>query len=89
MVMVCRDEEINFKSNLALWLPIVDYFIFLIDSRTKDNSYQVIEEILSRPRRGKFKILTYEFEGFGQARTQVLNFQTSMLIPNETILRRA
>ena len=24
--MICRNEDVNFKSNLALWLPIAKYF---------------------------------------------------------------
>lgn len=71
MVMMCRDEEVNLKSNLKLWLAVVDYFIILIDSRTKDNSIEVAKSILDPSRRNKYKIVTYTFEGFGQARTQV------------------
>jgi hypothetical protein len=26
VTMICRNEDVNFKSNLALWLPIAKYF---------------------------------------------------------------
>ena len=26
VAMICRNEDVNFKSNLALWLPIAKYF---------------------------------------------------------------
>jgi hypothetical protein len=71
MTMICRDEEVNLRANLAQWFPIIDYFIFLIDSRTKDNTWKVIDSIFSASKVNRFKTVTYEFEGFGQARTLV------------------
>ena len=68
--MICRDEEVNFRSNLHLWLGIVDYFVFMVDSRTTDQSVSAINEIL----RGKtrYEVIPYEFTGFGSARTDSL-----------------
>lgn len=66
--MMCRDEEVNFKTNLASWLPIVDYFVFMIDNRTKDNSIETISAILKPARKG-YKVIVYNFTGFGTART--------------------
>jgi len=28
---ISRNEAVNYETNLALWLPVVDYFVFLID----------------------------------------------------------
>lgn len=71
ITMICRDEAVNFKANLAAWLPIVDYYVFMIDSRTKDDSVEVINNIL-KPAGKDFKIVHYNFSGFGQGRTQSL-----------------
>eukprot|EP01035_Chromulina_nebulosa_P025391 gene25391-33141_t len=72
MTMICRDEEVNLRANLAQWFPIIDFFIFLIDSRTKDNTLKVIDRIFAGSKANSFKAITYEFEGFGQARTSSL-----------------
>lgn len=72
MVMMCRDEAVNFKSNLASWLPIVDYFVFMVDSRTTDDSEKVISSILD-PALKDYKVVSYNFTGFGQGRTQSLD----------------
>lgn len=71
MTMIIRDEEINLKSNLALWLSIVDYFVFLVDTRTIDNSINAIETILNNST-SQYKILPNEFDGFGSSRTRSL-----------------
>ena len=68
ITMICRDEAVNFKTNLPGWLDIVDYFVFLIDERTSDNSVEVIRSILS-PVNKDYVILPYNFTGFGPART--------------------
>ena len=65
--MMCRDEEINLKSNLKHWLNIVDFFIFLIDKRTIDNSIKTIQETLIDTK--IYRIIMYDFDGFGNART--------------------
>jgi hypothetical protein len=70
ITMICRDEEVNFRSNLKLWLGVVDYFVFMIDSRTTDQSVLAIEEILKG--QAEYEIVPYEFEGFGPARTDSL-----------------
>ena len=72
ITMICRDEEVNFKANLAKWTQIVDFFVFLIDRRTTDGSVATIERILNKANK-KFKIVEYDFTGFGPARTQSLN----------------
>jgi hypothetical protein len=89
MTMICRDEEVNLRANLAAeWFPIIDFFIFLIDSRTKDNTRKVIDGIFAGSKANSFKAITYEFVGFGQARTSVshnvnlLTFKTSVIIHN-------
>lgn len=74
MTMICRDEEVNLRANLAQWFPIIDFFIFLIDSRTKDNTRKVIEGLFAGLKANSFRAITYEFEGFGQARTSVSRF---------------
>ena len=71
ITMICRDEEVNFKSNLALWLPVADYFVFMMDMRTKDRSRETIAEILSG--NAPYEVVSYEFDGFGTARTASLD----------------
>ena len=65
--MIIRDEVVNLKSNLALWLKSIDFFVFLVDERTSDGSEQVIRDIIGT--RASFQIMTYKFDGFGPART--------------------
>ena len=82
VAMICRDEQVNFESNLALWLEVADYFIFIMDTRNTDDSEQVIARILSgtttnndnsntTPQKSAkgYQIVKNEFIGFGQART--------------------
>lgn len=68
MTMICRDEEVNFKENLAKWIPVVDYYVFVVDQRTTDNSVTTIKQILDSGHK-EYKIVLSEFTGFGQART--------------------
>ncbi len=68
LTMISRDEGVNFKSNLALWLPIVDYFTILVDNRTIDDSHAIINQILEGRAKG-YKIIDYVFDGFGSSRT--------------------
>ena len=72
MTMICRNEAVNFRSNLASWFPVVDYFVFIMDTRNSDDSEAVIADILDA-KGGKgakgYKIIKNEFIGFGQART--------------------
>ncbi len=68
LTMISRDEAVNFKSNLALWLPIVDYFTILVDNRTVDDSHAAINQILEGRAKG-YKIIDYVFDGFGPSRT--------------------
>ena len=68
--MICRDEEVNFRSNLHLWLGVIDYFVFMVDSRTTDQSVSAINEILHG--KSRYEVLPYEFTGFGSARTDSL-----------------
>jgi hypothetical protein len=70
ITMICRNEEVNFRSNLALWLPVVEFYVFMLDDRTTDSSRSVIQEILDG--KARYKIFDYEFEGFGPARTASL-----------------
>eukprot|EP01039_Chlorochromonas_danica_P007361 gene7361-8143_t len=72
--MICRDEEVNLRSNLPLWTEAVDYFVFLLDDRTIDKSRAAIHTILT-PRRIPHVIKNYTFTGFGAART--LSLQTA------------
>lgn len=67
--MILRDEAVNIKSNLPLWLSIVDYFVFMVDTRTQDDTHDAIKSIL---RNKEFKIVPYLFDGFGPARTASL-----------------
>ena len=56
MTMMIRDEAINLRSNLPLWVSIVDYFVFLVDVRTTDDSKHAIAEILTGKVKG-FQII--------------------------------
>lgn len=67
MTMMIRDEAVNIKSNLPLWSKIIDYFIFMIDERTIDDTEKSIKDILGN--KIPYKILYYQFNGFGPART--------------------
>ena len=67
MTMMIRDEAVNLKSNLPMWLPFIDYFVFIVDDRTSDSSVQTIENVIKD--KSRFKIFPYEFTGFGPART--------------------
>jgi hypothetical protein len=69
--MIARDEAVNFESNLALWLPVIDYFVFMVDSRTRDETNSTIARILDGNCKG-YHIKDYLFEGFGPARTASL-----------------
>jgi hypothetical protein len=71
LTLICRNEEINLKSNLALWLPVIDYFVFLMDDRNNDQSKAVIKDTLNQ--RAKYVITDYHFEGFGPARSMSLD----------------
>lgn len=72
ITMICRDEAVNFRANLAMWTSLADYYVFLMDSRTVDDSATVVRDILSAS--GKdFHIQHYNFTGFGAARTMSLN----------------
>lgn len=71
ITMMCRDEEVNLKSNLRHWLYVVDYFVFLVDNRTVDNTIQTIRDILID--NNIFRIIMYDFDGFGNARTLSLS----------------
>jgi hypothetical protein len=66
--MICRDEAVNFRANLREWIGIVDYYVFLVDSRTVDDTVDVISSILT-PVGKDFRIRYYNFTGFGPART--------------------
>jgi hypothetical protein len=70
VAMICRNEEVNFKSNLLLWTQGegIKYFLFLMDDRNTDNSPATIKKILSGV--AEYAIVTSPFEGFGQARTK-------------------
>jgi hypothetical protein len=70
VTMICRDEEVNFKANLALWLPVAKYFVFMLDTRTKDQSKGTLAQILGG--KAQYEVIPYEFEGFGPARTASL-----------------
>lgn len=74
MTMICRDEEVNLRSNLPLWAEAVDYFVFLLDDRTIDKSVAAIHAILT-PLHIPHVIKNYTFTGFGAART--LSLQTA------------
>ena len=71
MTMIIRDEAVNINSNLHLWLGIVDYFVFLLDERTQDDSDAAIRRILDESKT-PYRIDYHEFDGFGSARTKSL-----------------
>jgi hypothetical protein len=71
MTMIVRDEEVNLKSNLKLWTNIIKYFIFLVDTRTIDNSIDTIHSVLNASQ-SEYKIFANEFDGFGSSRTRSL-----------------
>lgn len=68
---ICRNEAVNFRANLPLWLKVIEYFVFIMDDRTSDDSEKAIADILDGKALG-YKILPHKFEGFGQARTASL-----------------
>ena len=70
MTMILRDEAVNIRANLPLWIDKIDYFIFMVDYRTKDDTVNAIAEVLGGQR--DYKNLSYAFEGFGPARTESL-----------------
>lgn len=72
VTMICRNEAVNFRSNLRLWFPVVDYFTFIMDSRNSDDSEQVIDSILKEGNK-QYIIEKHEFVGFGKARTTSLD----------------
>jgi hypothetical protein len=73
MTMIIRDEAVNIKSNLHLWLGIVDYFVFLVDRRTQDGSEQAIDNVLgAHSGNVPHQIVHHEFDGFGASRTRSL-----------------
>ena len=76
VAMICRNEGVNFKSNLALWLPIAKYFVFVMDTRTNDDSEVIIGNILGKDNGNSaikdtktYHIEKNTFVGFGHART--------------------
>lgn len=72
MTMIIRDEEVNIRSNLALWKPIIDFYVFLVDSRTTDNSILTIQDILGIDGEN-YQIISNAFNGFGDSRTKSLD----------------
>lgn len=71
MTMIIRDEAVNINSNLKLWNGIVDYFVFLVDTRTQDGSEDAIRnslEFADVP----YEIIYHQFDGFGSSRTRSL-----------------
>lgn len=67
MTMMIRDEAVNIRSNLPLWKKFINYFIFMIDERTVDDTEDAIREILGKD--CPYQLISYKFEGFGPART--------------------
>jgi hypothetical protein len=84
MTMIVRDEAVNFKSNLHLWVGIIDYFLFLIDRRTQDGSEIEIEKVL-RPSNVPYEIVHHDFDGFGSSRTRSLEY-TWKFFPQATFV---
>lgn len=72
ITMICRNEEVNFRANLAKWTSFVDFYVFVMDTRTSDNSREVIAEILSTAGK-QYQIVDNDFDGFGSARTLSLS----------------
>jgi hypothetical protein len=71
MTMILRDEAVNLRSNLPLWVGKIDYFMFLVDRRTTDGSEDVIKNILG-DNHVPFEIVYHDFDGFGSSRTRSL-----------------
>ena len=44
VTMMCRDEAVNLNVNLAAWTKVAEYFVFLVDSRTQDDTEQVSDQ---------------------------------------------
>lgn len=70
MAFIVRDEEVNLRSNLPAYVPLVDYYVFMVDRRTSDGTLKAIEEILGGKRH--YHVEIYDFDGFGPARTASL-----------------
>ncbi|CAM9713169.1 unnamed protein product [Choristocarpus tenellus] len=83
MLMIVRDEEVNLRLNLPLWRDIIDCYVVGVDDRTKDDTIQVVNAVL--PANKSRFIFLYNFEGFGQARNEVLR-ATRNTFPHATHL---
>lgn len=71
-LMIIRNEAENLSKNLPLWgNHFFDAYVIAIDSRTTDNSFQVLHSILP-PDTPRY-IFEYNFTNFGKARTDVLH----------------
>ena len=71
MTIICRDEAVNFRENLPKWLSVIDFYVFMMDTRTTDGSQETISAIFDKAGK-RYIIVPYEFNGFGPARTQSL-----------------
>ena len=74
IAFICRNEGVNFNSNLELWTPLASRFVFLVDNRSNDTSVEIISNILNKYNHIQYKILSYEFTGFAQARSESLAY---------------
>lgn len=70
MTFIVRDEAVNIRANLPLWFDSVDYYVFMVDYRTQDDTYKAIAEVLEGKK--QYRNITYDFTGFGPARTASL-----------------
>lgn len=82
--MICRNEEVNIRANLGAWATFADYFVFLLDDRTSDNTQSAIEVILDENKKSYY-IQNYTFNGFGSARTQGLHLANKHY-PNASVI---
>ena len=69
--MIARNEHDNMQANLPAWraLGIVDAIVVGIDDRSTDSTaFTIVDNLPETPH----WIFYYHFEGFGQARSRVL-----------------
>lgn len=79
VTMILRNEEVNILANLPLWAQFTTYFVFLVDHRTTDNTTGSIHSTLSYAgfAASRYVIKSYEFDGFGPARSLSLQIAYS------------
>lgn len=69
--MIVRDEAPNLRNHLPVWRRYFNHFIFGIDSQTKDDSADVILNILQDTNCSTV-VYVFQFDDFGTAKSQLV-----------------